>query len=113
MILSRPLPRFVRTKILASGVTAFYWDLTGHYRRLGCSIPSEPLGTDYVAACGEDGNGGRAAALNGLFDEWKRARSGEPVRRLGEIRHGRLVVSRVQANKSVSGESLLTLAPRL
>jgi integrase len=77
--LSRPLPRFVRTKILASGGTAFYWDLTGYYRRLGCSIPGEPLGTDYIIACGEDGNGGRAAALNGLFDEWKRAGAGEPA----------------------------------
>jgi hypothetical protein len=79
---SRPLPRFVRTKTLVNGSTAFYWDLTGHYRRLGCSIPSEPLGADYVAACGEDGDGGRAAALNGMFDEWKRARSGEPVNSL-------------------------------
>jgi len=83
---SRLLPRFVRTKTLANGSTAFYWDLTGHYRRLGCSIPSEPLGTDYVAACGEDGNGGRAAALNALFDEWKRARSGEPME--GLVRFG-------------------------
>ena len=79
MILSRPLPRFVRTKALANGTTAFYWDLTGYYRRLGCSVPCEPLGTDYAVACGEDGSGGRAAALNGLFDEWKRARSGQAV----------------------------------
>ena len=77
--MSRPLPRFVRTKTLASGTVGFYWDLTGHYRKLGCSIPSEPLGTDYVTACGEDGSGGRAAALNALFDEWRRSRSGEPV----------------------------------
>jgi hypothetical protein len=49
---------------------------------LGCSIPSEPLGTNYVAACGEDGNGGRATALNALFDEWRRARSGEPIQGL-------------------------------
>jgi hypothetical protein len=77
--LSRPLPRFVRAKTLANGTTAFYWDLTGYYRRLGCSIPSEPLGNDYIVACGEDGNGGRAAALNQLFDEWKQARSGNPV----------------------------------
>ena len=58
---------------------AFYWDLTGHYRRLGCSIPGEPLGTDYATACGEDGNGGRAAALNALFDEWRSCRTGNPV----------------------------------
>src|SRR4051812_50024167 len=55
---TRPLPRFVRTKTLASGAVSFYWDLTGYYRGLGCSIPGEPLGTDYVAACGEGGNGG-------------------------------------------------------
>ncbi len=77
--MTRPLPRFVRVKKLASGAVAFYWDLTGYYRRLGCSIPSEPLGADYAAACGQDGNGGRAAILNGLFDEWRRERSGEPI----------------------------------
>jgi hypothetical protein len=82
---SRPLPRFVRTKALASGLVGFYWDLTGYYRRLGCSIPGERLGTDYVVACGEAGNGGRAAALNALFDEWKRARSGEPVQELASF----------------------------
>ena len=83
--MSRPLPRFVRTKTLANGTTAFYWDLTGYYRRLGCSIPSEPLGTDYAVACGEDGNRGRAATLNSLFDEWKSTRSGEPLRDLARF----------------------------
>jgi hypothetical protein len=77
--MSRPLSRFVRTKTLSNGSIAFYWALTGYYRQLGCSIPSEPLGTDYFTACGEDGNGGRAAALNGLFDEWRNARLSEPV----------------------------------
>ena len=80
------LPRLVRIKTLASGAIAFYWDLTGYYRALGCSIPGEPLGTNYVTACGDDGNGGRAAALNALFDEWKRSRSGEPVE--GLVRFG-------------------------
>jgi hypothetical protein len=76
---TRRLPRFVRTKTLASGLVAFYWDLTGHYRRLGCSIPGEPLGTNYAIACGEDGNGGRAAVLNALFDEWRASRGGDPI----------------------------------
>jgi hypothetical protein len=76
---THPLPRFVRTKLLASGSVAFHWELTGHYRRLGCSIPGEALGTNYEVACGEDGNGGRAAALNGLFDEWRLCRAGDPV----------------------------------
>ena len=39
----------------------------------------EPLGTDYAVACGEDGNGGRSAALNALFDEWRAKRDGEPI----------------------------------
>jgi hypothetical protein len=30
-------------------------------------------------ACGEDGNGGRAAALNGQFDEWQDMRRGLPI----------------------------------
>jgi len=77
--MTRPLPRFVRTKLLAGGATAFYWDLTGHYRQLGCTIPSEPLGTDYIAACGLDGNGGRAGTLNALFDEWRARQTGEPI----------------------------------
>jgi hypothetical protein len=53
---------------------------------VGCSIPGEPLGTDYVTACGEDGNGGRSAILNALFDEWRRGRAGEPIE--GLVRFG-------------------------
>jgi hypothetical protein len=75
----RPLPRYVIAKTLASGTTGFYFTIPTHYRKLGCSIPNEPLGADYAIACGIDGNGGRAAALNALFDEWAQARSGEPV----------------------------------
>lgn len=83
--MSQPLPRFVRTKNLASGKVAFYWDLTGYYRRLGCSILGEALGTNYVAACGDDGNGGRAAILNALFDEWRDARTGGIVHGLAKF----------------------------
>lgn len=82
---TKPLPRFVIPKILASGVTAFYFNLPTFYRRIGCTIPNEPLGTDYASACGDDGDGGRAAALNALFDEWNTKRKG------GEIDSGRLV----------------------
>ena len=77
--MTQPLPRFVYVKRLASGKTAFYWHVTKHYRMRGCTIPDEPLGTSYAAACGEDGAGGRAAGLNRLFDEWRRALAGEPV----------------------------------
>ncbi len=74
-----PLPRFVMAKSLKSGRTGFYWYVTAYYRKLGCTIPNEPLGSDYVAACGPDGKGGRAAGLNALFDEWAAQRRGEPV----------------------------------
>jgi hypothetical protein len=77
--MSHPLPRFVIAKRLANGRTGFYFYITAHYRRLGCNIPNEPLGSDYAAACGSDGNSGRAAILNALFDEWRASRAGEPL----------------------------------
>ena len=74
-----PLPRYVIAKPLANGATGFYFNVPTRYRKLGCTIPNEPLGNDYAVACGVDGKGGRAAALNGLFDEWWTIRNGEPV----------------------------------
>ncbi len=61
------------------GATGFYFNIPTRYREMGCEIPNEPLGNDYTVACGVDGTGGRAAALNGLFDEWWKLRPGEPV----------------------------------
>jgi hypothetical protein len=77
MILS--LPRFVITKPLANGRTGFYFNVSGRYRAAGCPIVGEALGSDYTVACGSDGNAGRAAALNALFDEWQDMRRGLPV----------------------------------
>jgi hypothetical protein len=71
---TKPLPRFVIAKALTNGTTAFYFNVPTLYRKLGCTIPNEPLGTDYIMACGENGEGGRAAGLNGLFDEWNAKR---------------------------------------
>jgi hypothetical protein len=73
------LPRYVIAKELASGSIGFYFTVPTRYRQLGCAIPNEPLGSDYAIACGVDGKGGRAAALNGRFDEWWMAKNGEPV----------------------------------
>jgi hypothetical protein len=73
------LPRYVISKPLAGGRTAFYFNVPSKYRKLGCTIPNEPLGTDYREACGKDGDGGRAAALNARFDEWDEIRRGRPV----------------------------------
>jgi hypothetical protein len=77
--LTLPLPRFVVAKVLADGRTAFYFYVPGKYRRLGCAVENQPLGRDYAVACGEDGNGGRAAALNARFDEWQDVRHGVPI----------------------------------
>jgi hypothetical protein len=76
---SKPLPRFVIAKRLANEATAFYFNVPTLYRNLGCTISNEPLGTDYTIACGENGNGGRAAGLNALFDEWNARRKGGQV----------------------------------
>lgn len=80
--MSCPLPRYVIGKSLRGGRTGFYWTLPSYYRKLGCTIHKDhetDLGDDYVAACGKDGMGGRAATLNGLLDEWLSARLGLPV----------------------------------
>ena len=56
------------------------------------------LGTSYEAACGDDGKGGRAATLNGLFDEWNDQREGEPSEQGKIARYGtdRLAVPAIQ-----------------
>jgi hypothetical protein len=77
--MTHSLPRYVIAKQLASGATGFYFTVPTRYRKMGCSISNEPLGVDYGIACGVDGNGGRAAALNALFDEWDATRRGLPI----------------------------------
>lgn len=67
------LPRHVIPKELASGATAFYYNVPTKYRELKCSVPSEPLGTDYAKMTK------RAEVLNGLFDEWDKRRKGLPI----------------------------------
>src|SRR5262249_29268415 len=76
---SKSLPRFVIAKMLANGAMAFYFNVPSLYRKLGCTISNEPIGTDYTVACGENGEGGRAAGLNALFDEWNTKRKGGHV----------------------------------
>ncbi|MCD9110265.1 hypothetical protein [Bradyrhizobium japonicum] len=67
------LPRHVIAKHLASGKTAFYYNLPSKYRALKCPISNEPLGTDFAEMTK------RAETLNGMFDEWDAKRKGEPV----------------------------------
>src|SRR5262249_14470591 len=79
VMFTKPLPRFVIAKVLATGATAFYFNVPSLYRRPGCPIANEPLGTNYIAACGEDGKGGRAVSLNASFDEWVASRKAGQV----------------------------------
>jgi hypothetical protein len=69
----------VLVKRLKSGKLAFYFNVPPIYRNMGCTVHNEALGTNYSIACGEHGDGGRAASLNGHFDEWDQARRGLPM----------------------------------
>lgn len=74
------LPRFVVGKRLASGHVNFYWEVKPYYRKQGCTIPAQALGSDYTAACAQ------AMTLNGLFDEWRAGNNGQQI--AGLIRIG-------------------------
>jgi hypothetical protein len=87
-MLERRRPRFVEVRRLADGSLAFYFCIPKYYRKLGCEIANEPLGTNYEAACGQDGKEGRAATLNALFDEWNDRRKGEPIEQGKIARYG-------------------------
>lgn len=106
----KPLPRFVISKPLASGIIAFYFNVPKYYRVLGCTIPNEPLGTDYIDACGENGVGGRAATLNGQFDEWNAERRGKPIDGGALVRFGNVdwVFREYKSNKAYTEK----VAPR-
>ena len=69
-MLERLRPRFVEVRRLVDGSVAFYFRVPTYYRKLGCEIANEPLGTSYEAACGEDGKGGRRrsmpSSMNGM-----------------------------------------------
>ncbi|WP_441258965.1 hypothetical protein AB7008_15060 [Bradyrhizobium sp. 521_C7_N1_3] len=67
------LPRHVIPKKLASGATAYYYNLPTKYRKLKCPVGNEPLGTDFAKMKT------RADVLNGQFDEWDQQRKGLPV----------------------------------
>jgi hypothetical protein len=75
----RKKPRFVKPKKLANGQIAYYFEIPKYHLGKGCPNLGQPLGTDYAVACGEDGEGGRAAALNARFDEWYSLAAGIPI----------------------------------
>ncbi|MFK4725384.1 hypothetical protein ABIE89_006484 [Bradyrhizobium niftali] len=67
------LPRHVIPKKLASGAEAYYYNVPTKYRKMGCTVENEPLGTDFGKMKE------RAKTLNEQFDEWDKARKGLPV----------------------------------
>ena len=110
-----PLPRFVVAKILADGRAAFYFYVPGWYRKLGCTVANQPLGRDYAVACGEDGNGGRAAALNAQFDEWQDMRRGLAGhgRTRADLWNDPMALSGISTQQSLHREGFTALASRL
>jgi hypothetical protein len=58
----------------------------GHACNIASHVRSSNIGHNYAEACGENGIGGRAAALNALFDEWSAKRDGQPI--AGLVRYG-------------------------
>jgi hypothetical protein len=67
------LPRYVVTRKLAAGKTAYYFNTPEKLRKLKCTVENEALGSDYAAAVK------RADTLNGMLDEWNQQRKGLPV----------------------------------
>ncbi|UPJ56010.1 hypothetical protein [Bradyrhizobium sp. 192] len=76
------LPRHVIPKRLASGATAYYYNVPTKYRPLKCPVSNEPLGTDYGKMHG------RAKVLNEQFDEWDQARKGLPISGVNAPKYG-------------------------
>jgi hypothetical protein len=69
-----PLPRYVLAKHLSSGLIGYYFNVPTQYRKHGCPVSSQPLGTNFIIACGADGDDGRAAVLNAQIDQWRALR---------------------------------------
>jgi hypothetical protein len=111
--LERRRPRFVEVRRLADGSVAFYFCIPKYYRKLGCEIVNEPLGTSYEAAGGEHGKGGRATALNALFDEWNDQRKGEPIEQAKIARYGTIEWLFIRPRRLTPRKSRLAHAPTM
>lgn len=69
-MIEEKLPKNVIWKRNSRGEIAFYWNLASHWRKLGCALENEPLGTSRAVAFE------RAASLNARLDEWNTTRKG-------------------------------------
>lgn len=72
-MIAEKLPKNVIWRRNAAGRIAFYWNLPGYYRKLGCTIANEPLGSERGAAFEA------AARLNARLEEWNLLRKGETL----------------------------------
>lgn len=78
-MIERPLPRYVIDKRLKSGPVAFYFNVPTYYRNSAAKFQTSRWAPTTRLRAVRTATGGRAAALNGLFDEWDAERKGEPV----------------------------------
>jgi integrase len=109
------LPRFVKPKPLKGGVVGYYWAVPTRYRKYGCTVDSEPLGSDYAKMVE------RAATLNGLVNEWNENRKGievlgERAPRVGtvdwlfqEYRRSKAYLEKVAKNSRSSYEKIMRM----
>ena len=79
----------------------FYFNVPSKYRELGCTVAEQAAGRDYTVACGEDGDGGRAArsmrySMNGTTCAWP---AGDGRAR-ADLRHNPVAVSGVSRSKA-------------
>jgi len=70
--------RYLSTKPLAGGATAYYWSPPTKFKRRGCPYVAEALGADKGKAVA------RAEELNKLLDAWRRP-GAEPARPIGTV----------------------------
>ena len=73
--MTKPLPRFVIAKTLASGATGFYFNIPTSTGGSAARFRTSRWVMTTRSLAVTDGNGGRAAALNELFDEWNHNRA--------------------------------------
>lgn len=78
-------PKYMVSKALGSGQTAYYWSVPSRYRKKGCPVCAEALGSDYGRAVE------RANLLNQQFEAWRLGRGGPSGIKLSMVEVGTLL----------------------
>ena len=81
MTIDLQMPRYVRPKILAGGVTGFYWSCPGVYAKAGFPTKAKSLGTNLSQV----ELNAAAASINAMLDEWRHHRNtDQPLKPISE-----------------------------